>query len=156
MHRVVFSFAALTAASSVLAQQTVPLPAAEAYAKAIEQVVELGFVPTFRDAELLLIKTDALPLRLDAEQADCGSMFGFDYISDKRVKTAVSHTIRVKPVDAGSSTVTVTTKIDGYMDVNEGAPFFIEKTRDSNKVLNCKSTGRLETDFINSVAPFTP
>jgi hypothetical protein len=34
------------------------------------------------------------------------------------------------------------------MDTNEGAPFFIEKTRDKNKALTCKSTGALERQFI--------
>jgi hypothetical protein len=37
------------------------------------------------------------------------------------------------------------------MDVNEGAPLFIEKTRDTNKVLTCKSKGTLESKFIESL-----
>ena len=35
------------------------------------------------------------------------------------------------------------------MDVNEGAPFFIEKTRNKSKVLTCKSTGALEAEFLD-------
>jgi hypothetical protein len=37
------------------------------------------------------------------------------------------------------------------MDVNENAPFFIEKTRDTNKVLTCKSNGWLEAQFIQQL-----
>jgi hypothetical protein len=37
------------------------------------------------------------------------------------------------------------------MDVNEGAPFFIEKTRDKNKVLSCNSKGVLEKKFLDAL-----
>ena len=79
-------------------------------------------------------------------------MFGIPYIKDKRTKTAASYQITVKSVGEGKSDVTVKVSLDGYMDVNEGAPFFIEKTRDNSKSLNCRSLGYLEGKFIELLA----
>lgn len=45
--------------------------------------------------------------------------------------------------------MSVKVTLDGYMDVNEGAPFFMEKTRDKNKVLTCSSKGYLENNFMD-------
>lgn len=111
-------------------------------------LVELGAMPTFRDKELLVIKTDATPVTLTPEQADCGRMFGIPYLKDKRTKTAVVYQVVIKPIDAVTSDVAVTATLTGYMDVNENAPFFIEKTRDADKVLTCHSKGWLESQFL--------
>jgi hypothetical protein len=89
---------------------------------------------------------------MTTEEADCGSMFGIPYLKDKRVKVAATYQVRVKKVDAGKSDVSVQITLDGYMDVNEGSPFFVEKTRDKDKVLTCKSKGVLEKKFIEALA----
>jgi len=128
---------------------TVAMPADAAFQKASMLLVDLGALPTFRDKELLVIKSDPVPVRLTPDEADCGKMFGFSYLKDKRTKTAATYQVVIKPVDATSSDVSVRVTIDAYMDVNEGAPFFIEKTRDRNKVLTCTSKGVLEARFID-------
>lgn len=130
---------------------TVPVPADVAFARASTALVEIGALPTFRDKELLVVKTDPVEVRLTPDQADCGKMFGIPYLKDKRTHTAATYQIVIKPIDANSSDVTVTVKLDGYMDVTEGAPFFVEKTRDRDKVLNCKSKGFLETQFLEKL-----
>lgn len=75
-------------------------------------------------------------------------MFGIPYLKGKRTKTAATYQIVVKPVGETVSDVTVNVTLEGYMDVNEGAPFFIEKTRDRNKALTCNSKGAIEAKFI--------
>jgi hypothetical protein len=128
-----------------------PFSVDETYQKAIVSLMDMGAIPTFRDKELLMIKSDPLPMKLTTEEADCGSMFGIPYLKDKRVKTALTYQIRIKKIDENKSEIEVKITIDGYMDVNEGAPFFIEKTRNTNKVLTCNSKGLLESKFINSL-----
>jgi hypothetical protein len=129
----------------------VAMPADVAFQKASLLLVKLGAMPTFRDKELLVIKSDTTPVTLTPDQADCGRMFGIPYLKDKRTKTAVVYQVVVQPIDANSSDVAVSTTLSGYMDVNENAPFFIEKTRDTNKVLTCKSNGWLEAQFIQQL-----
>jgi hypothetical protein len=127
--------------------EEIPLPAIEAYQKAVEILVEMGVVPSFRDNELRLIKTDSTPTKLSGEECDCGKMFGIPYMKDKRVKTGVAYQVRFKKIDDKTCNMDLKITIDGYMDVNEGAPFFIEKTKNNNKILMCKSTGLLEKRF---------
>jgi hypothetical protein len=125
----------------------VGLPAEAAFVKASRVLVGLGALPTFRDKELLVIKTDPVPLKDVAAQADCGTMFGIPYVRDKRTKVAATYQVSITRTSDARSDVSLTVTLDGYMDVNEGAPFFIDKTRDKNKVLTCKSTGSLEAQF---------
>ena len=131
--------------------EEINLPAEQTYQKVLTKLVEMGAVPTFRDKELLLVKTDPLPKRVTTEECDCGTMFGIPYLMDKRVKTALTYQVRIKKIDETKSDVDVKITVDGYMDVNEGAPFFIEKTRDTNKILTCKSKGALEVTFLESL-----
>jgi hypothetical protein len=141
----------LAFAGSFSSAEEVNLPAEVAYQKALNYLLDIGAMPTFRDKELLLIKTDPLPLKLTTEEADCGSMFGIPYLKDKRVKTAVTFQVRVKALTDTSCDVTVNATLDGYMDITENAPFFIYKTRDTTKVLTCKSKGVLERRLIKAV-----
>src|SRR5690349_17010402 len=104
----------------------VDLPPESAYQKASRALVGLGALPTFRDRELLIIKTDPLPLKDVSSQADCGTMFGIPYVKDKRTKVAAIYQVSIKPKADGKSDVSLTVTLDGYMDVNEGAPFFID------------------------------
>jgi hypothetical protein len=129
----------------------VSMPADAAFQKASVVLVGMDAIPTFRDKELLVIKTDPVPVKLTPDQADCGKMFGIPYLKDKRTKTAATYQIVIKPIDDATSDVSVKVTIDGYMDVNEGAPFFVEKTRDRNKVLTCSSKGWLETRFLEAL-----
>lgn len=126
----------------------VALPSDAAFQKASSVLVGLDAMPTFRDKELLVIKSDPVPVKLTPDQADCGKMFGIPYLKDKRTKTAATYQVVIKPIDAVSSDISVKVTLDGYMDVNEGSPFFIEKTRDKKKVLTCSSKGWLESNFI--------
>lgn len=134
----------------------VNMPADAAFQKASRLLVDLGAMPTFRDKDLLVIKSDTTPVSLTPDQADCGRMFGIPYLKDKRTKTAVAYQVLIKPIDANSSDVAVTATLTGYMDVNENAPFFIEKTRDTNKVLTCKSKGWLEAQFLERLQAESP
>lgn len=145
--------------SLVLALSPATVPAVEvglaanaAFVKASRVLVSLGALPTFRDKELLIIKTDPAPLKDVPTEADCGTMFGIPYVKDKRTKVAATYQVSIKPTGDSKSEVSLTLMLDGYMDVNEGAPFFIEKTRDKTKVLSCKSTGRLEAQFFELLA----
>lgn len=133
--------------TSVLAVE-VEMPADVAFQKASTVLVGLEALPTLRDKELLVIKTDPVPVRLTPDQADCGKMFGIPYLKDKRTKTAATYQVVVKPLGDSKSDVSVRIAIEGYMDVNEGAPFFIEKTRDKSKALTCTSKGWLEEKFM--------
>jgi hypothetical protein len=147
-----FFLSTLLAAQTVSALATpVALPADVAFQKAATVLVSLDAIPTFRDKELLVLKTDAVQVRLTPEQADCGKMFGIPYLKDKRTKTAVTYQVVIRPVDAANSDVSVKVTIDGYMDVNENAPFFVDKTRDKNKVLTCTSKGWLESRLIEQI-----
>lgn len=137
--------------STGAAADVVPFPADEAFQKASVVLVGLDAMPTFRDKELLLIKTDPVQVRLTPDQADCGRMFGIPYLKDKRTKVAATYQVVVKPIDAASSDVSIKVTLDGYMDVNEGAPFFVEKTRDTSKVLTCTSKGWLERQFMDAL-----
>lgn len=137
-----------TLASSVSSAVEVAMSGDDAFKKASMVLVGLGAMPTFRDKELLVIKTDPMQVTLTPEEADCGKMFGIPYLKDKRTKTAATYQIVVKPTGEATSDVTVKVTLDGYMDVNEGAPFFIEKTKDKNKALTCNSKGALEAKFI--------
>lgn len=150
MIRVFILFSCILAPSYIIAEE-VSLPADVVYQKAVSILVEMGAIPSFRDKELMLIKTDPFPVKLTTEECDCGSMFGIPYLKDKRVKTALTYKIRIKKIDEQKSAVDVKITVDGYMDVNKGAPFFIEKTRDKNKVLTCKSKGILEKRFVESL-----
>jgi hypothetical protein len=133
----------LAFAGSFSSAEEVNLPAEVAYQKALNYLLDIGAMPTFRDKELLL--------KLTTEEADCGSMFGIPYLKDKRVKTAVTFQVRVKALTDTSCDVTVNATLDGYMDITENAPFFIDKTRDTTKVLTCKSKGVLERRLIKAV-----
>jgi hypothetical protein len=150
INRIFLSISLAAYAASALAT-TVALPADAAFQKASAVLVSLDAIPTFRDKELLVIKTDPVQVRLTSEQADCGKMFGIPYLKDKRTKTAVTYQVVIKPVDAVNSDVSIKVTIDGYMDVNENAPFFVDKTRDKNKVLTCTSKGWLESQLLEQI-----
>ncbi len=138
------SFAGITKADEV------QLPADEAFQKALVILMDMDAVPSFKDKDLLMIKTDPLPMKMTTDEADCGSMFGIPYLKDKRTKVAATYQIRIKKIDDKKSDISVKLTLDGYMDVNEGAPFFVKKDRDKNKVLTCVSKGVLEKKFIAS------
>lgn len=145
----ILSLFALLAGIPVIASAAiVPLSADAAFLKASQVLVGLEAMPTFRDKELLIIKTEPVPVKLTPEQVDCGKMWGIPYAKDKRTKTAAVYQVSIKPIDAVSSDVSVKVSIDGYMDVTEGLPFFVAKTRDKNSVLNCTSKGYLESQFL--------
>ena len=128
---------------------TINLSGEEAFKKTSMVLVNLGAIPTYRDKELLIIKTDPVQVKLTPNEADCGKMFGIPYLKDKRTKTAASYQVVIKSIDSVKSDILIKVTIDGYMDVNEGAPFFVEKTRDKNKALTCKSKGVLESQFMD-------
>lgn len=134
-----------------LAGTTVNLSADAAFVRASRALVDMEAMPTFRDKDLGVIKTDPVQVKLTPDQADCGKMFGIPYLKDKRTKTAATYQVTIRPMSAETSDVTIKVSLDGYMDVNEGAPFFIEKTRDKNKVLTCTSKGYLEQQLLDKL-----
>ena len=137
---------------SIASAEPIELSIDDLWDKSIEKILDADGLPTFRDKELGIIKTDPIPMRLDSKTANCGRMFGIPYIKDKRTKTAVSYQIRFKKIDEKLTNVTVKANIDGYFFKNETPfAFFMEKTRDASKVLGCKSTGELEKQFVESL-----
>lgn len=149
--RIWLGLALVAGIASTAEAAVVPLPADQAFQEASRLLVDIGALPTFRDRDLLVIKTDPMPVRLTPEQADCGKMFGIPYLKDKRTKTAATYQVVIRPIDEATSDVTVKVTLDGYMDVMEGAPFFIEKTRDKDKVLTCTSKGWLEAQLLEKL-----
>jgi len=146
-----FGLILLMSFSDMALAEEVQMPAEETFQKALVVLMDLGAVPSFKDKDLLMIKTDPLPIKITTDDADCGSMFGIPYLKDKRTKIAATYQVRIKKLDDNKSDVNVKVTLDGYMDVNEGAPFFIEKTRDKNKVLSCNSKGVLEKKFLDAL-----
>jgi len=146
-----FGLILLMSFSDMALADEVQMPAEETFQKALVVLMDLGAVPSFKDKDLLMIKTDPLPIKITTDEADCGSMFGIPYLKDKRTKIAATYLVRIKKLDDNKSDVNVKVTLDGYMDVNEGAPFFIEKTRDKNKVLSCNSKGVLEKKFLDAL-----
>lgn len=143
-------FIIASTASSAFAE-TINLPAEQAYEKVLNYLLDLGAIPATRDKELLIIKTDPLPSKLTEKECDCGSMFFIPYMKDKRTKTAATYQIRIKKIDDKTSDIDVKITIDGYLDVTENAPFFIDKHRETDEKLNCKSTGILEQNLIAAI-----
>lgn len=124
----------------------------DAWDLVIEAFLEMDAYPSTRDAELRVIKTDAIPMQLDSTTADCGSFFGIGYIKDKRTKTTVAYQVRLKKAGDGITEFRVKANIEGYFFENDiGGAFFLDGERDSSKVLECKSTGELEKQFIQSI-----
>ena len=61
----------------------------------------------------------------------------------------MNYQIRIKKIDNNQTNVRIKADIEGFFFKNEIAfAFFMEKTRDADKVLGCKSTGELEKRFI--------
>lgn len=149
--RLVLAAAGMALAAAQASAEKVPLAAEAAFQKASQVLVSLDALPTFRDKELLVIKTDPVQVRLTPDDADCGKMFRIAYLKDKRTKTAATYQVTIRAVDESTSDVAVKVTIDGYMDVNENAPFFVDKARDKNKVLTCSSKGTLEKMFMQAM-----
>lgn len=138
--------------SSSVSAEVFNSSAEQVYETTLNYLLDLGAVPVVRDKELLLIKTEPLPTKLTTEECDCGSMFGIPYMKDKRTKTAVTYQIRIKKIDEANSDIDIRTTIDGYMDVADSPMLFMmDKHRDSNKVLTCKSKGILEQKFTEEI-----
>ena len=142
----------LAFASQLTFAEEVEVTIDDAWDLAIEAFLDMDAYPSTRDEDLRVIKTDAIPMQLDQSTADCGKFFGISYIRDKRTKTTVAYQVRLKEVEEGVTKFRVKAKIEGYYFKNEikGA-FFLEQERDSAKVLQCKSTGELEKQFIQSI-----
>ena len=130
--------------------EKVDLSLEDAWQAAIDVLLDMDAYPTVRDEEIGVMKTDPVSMQLDMTTADCGKMFGLSYIRDKRTKTSVTYSLRFKEVSPTETDVRVKVAIDGYMFTNETSwAVWMEKTRDANKVLQCKSTGALEKQFID-------
>lgn len=130
----------------------IDVPFEMAWERAIEFVLDEGGLPEMRDKELGIIRTDSFSKKLDKKTAHCGRMFGIPYISDKRTKTSTKYTVRLKKVSDSVTNVRVKVDVDGYFFTNETAwAVWTEKTRDADKVLQCKSTGVLEERFIDAL-----
>jgi hypothetical protein len=94
----------------------IPLPAAEAYRKAILTFRNMGTIPTYLDESQLIIKTDSTLTRLTEKEADCGSRLGLPYIKDNKVKTGVSYEVQFKGIDEKNSLMEARAFIDARVD----------------------------------------
>ena len=132
--------------------EKIDIPLEDAWDAAIEVLLDMDAYPTLRDTELRVIKTDPISMKLDKTTAHCGKMLGIHYIRDKRTKTSVSYSLRFKEVSPDVTDIRVKVKIDGYFFKNETSwAVWVEKTRDADKVLQCKSTGELEKQFVQNI-----
>lgn len=146
------ALAALFAASALALPQTarggeIPLPAPEAYRKAVLAFRSMGAIPTYADEGGRTIRTDYSLTRLTEKEADCGSRFGIPYIKDRKVKTAVAYEVRFEDIDGKSCEMHLKIHIDGYVDIYEGEPSAEGKGGGGGKKLMCRSTGVLEKRF---------
>lgn len=142
----------VTCVSTLAQAEEVNLSMDDAWDAAVDVLLDLDAYPSTRDKDLSVIKTDAVGMQLDKSTADCGKMFGISYIRDKRTKTSVAYQLRFKKVSDDVTDIRVKAKIDGYFFTNETSwAVFLEKTRDASKVLQCKSTGELEKQFVQLV-----
>jgi len=147
--RLVVAFLIASISPLALAER-VELSLEDAWQAAIDVLLDMDAYPAVRDEEIGVMKADPVSMQLDKTTADCGKMFGFRYIDDKRTKTSVAYSLRFKEVSPTETDVRVKVAIDGYMFTNETSwAVWMEKTRDANKVLQCKSTGALEKQFID-------
>lgn len=124
----------------------IPLPAPEAYRKAVLVFRNMGAIPTYMDEGLRTIRTDYSLTRLTEREADCGGRFGIPFIKDRKVKTAVAYEVRFEDIDEKRSEMHLKILIDGYVDVYEGEPSADGKGGGGKK-LSCRSTGELEKRF---------
>lgn len=124
----------------------IPLPAAEAYRKAILLFRSMGAIPTYMDEGQWTIRTDSSLTRLTAEEADCGGRFGIPFIKDRKVKTAVSYEVRFQGIDGKRSGMLMKVLVNGYVDVYGGEPSAEGKSGGGKKLM-CRSTGVLEKRF---------
>lgn len=124
----------------------IPLPAPEAYRKAVLVLRDMGAIPTYMDEGMRTIRTDYSLTRLTEKEADCGGRFGIPFIKDRKTKTAVAYEVRFEDIDGKRSGMHLKIRIDGYADVYEGEPSADGKGGDGKK-LSCRSTGELEKRF---------
>lgn len=134
-------------ASRVACAAEIPLPADEAFRKAVLAFRNMGAMPVLTDKEGLMIKTDRSLTQLTVEECDCGSRFGKPFLTDRKTKTLVSYQVQFKRVDEKNSDMELKVTIDGYVDVYGGAPTPGENVRTDGKRLMCRSTGALEKKF---------
>jgi len=71
---------------------------------------------------------------------------------DDRTVVEVSYTVRVKP-SGDASDIDVSTSLVGYYDESRNAisNFMSDKKRDHDDLLDCKSTGVFESEFVARV-----
>ena len=100
-----------------------------------------GFHIKTRDAAAGTVTTDLSPLKLTTKDVDCGKSWGMSYLIDGRVKTSVAYFVTVS--DDG---LEVRTAIEGVQNLGFGM----------DRLLVCKSVGRLEANLIASLPVAKP
>jgi len=84
-----------------------------------------------------IISTAPKVVKLNSKQADCGNIWGFPYIDDKRTIIKLSYSVTFL-----NSKMTVTTNINGTFNaIAEGG----------SKTLVCSSNGTLEQELLNLI-----
>ena len=159
---------ALSLLSAYGSAEPVDVPFDEVWDRSIEKILDLDGIPTYRDKEIGIIRTEKFLMKLDRTTVDCGKEFFIPVMKDKRVRNWVSYEIRLRTIKENSTDVRVLTVIEGYLFPLKGYLKEFDKNRseysewrhfksrfrfweDPNHKKNCKSTGELEKQFIASI-----
>ena len=151
--------------SAHLSAEQIDVPFGEVWDRSLEKILDLDGIPTYRDKEIGIIRTEKFLMKLDMTTVDCGTSLLIPYMKDKRVRNWVSYQIRLKNIDENTTDIRVSTIIDGYLfplksqlkkfDFNRTDfseyQHFKEIWEDDLVLLNCKSTGELEKQFTASI-----
>lgn len=151
--------------SAHLSAEQIDVPFGEVWDRSIEKILDWEGIPSYRDKEIGIIRTEKFLMKLDMTTADCGTFLLIPYMKDKRVRNWVSYQIRLKNIDENTTDIRVSTIIDGYLfplksqlkkfDFNRTDfseyQHFKEIWEDDLVLLNCKSTGELEKQFTASI-----
>ena len=85
--------------SAHLSAEQIDVPFGEVWDRSIEKILDLDGIPTYRDKEIGIIRTEKFLMKLDMTTADCGKKLLIPYMKDKRVRNWVSYQIRLKNID---------------------------------------------------------
>ena len=112
----------------------------EMFNAASRALVANGYQVTSSDINAGIISTAPLDLRIEPEQADCGTVMGIDYLKDNRTSTRVAFGVVISDVK-----IEVKTTIQGEYKSGGGSG------GQSDIVLTCVSRGGLERDMLAKI-----
>ena len=154
--------------SAHLSAEQIDVPFGEVWDRSIEKILDLDGIPTYRDKEIGIIRTEKFLMKLDMTTVDCGTLFRIPKMKDKRIRNWVSYEVRLRTINENSTDIRVVTLHEGYLfplksylrEFDENRSMYSEyrlfKSRfkfwdERNHMKNCQSTGELEKQFIASI-----